>query len=169
MADSNLTLPTLNEDEGEDDHRTVIEDFVRKNLLDRVDNKLTVEKYYKSANEEIYDDCLTMVKSGVPGWFLRTTQIDTNEFNPEAKGDYNSCTVEIINVAPVMIEKELKNVDRYTYTMAVIARETLRRNYLKDLPNNRRRPFDYIGQRDIFRNDKVDIVLSEFNLDFVEI
>lgn len=163
----NLTLPKLNDDE--DDHRSLIENFVRENLLDRVDGALTVEKYYKSANEEIYNDCMTMVKSGIPGWFLRTTQIDTNEFSPEGQGDYNTCTIEIINVAPVMIEKELKNIDRYTYTMAVIARESLRNSFIKNLPNNRRRNFDYLGQRDIFRDDEVDIVLSEFNIDFVEL
>lgn len=153
----------------EDDHRSIIENRVMSILKEVGGDNINVRKYYHTDNEKIFQDCNTLVQSGVPGWFLRTTQVDAGAFAPNQSGDYNTADLEILNVAPVALEKSKHNVDRYSYTMAVLCREALRENKVFKLPNNRRRPFGYIGQRDIYRDNDMDIVLSEFQLEYVEL
>lgn len=162
-----IQLPTLDSDHY--DQRSIIENHIVENLLDRVGRNLKVKKYYNTANEQIYEDALNLIQSGVPGYFIRTTKEDTDDANPNERMDDMTSSIEIICVSPVGIEKNVQNVDRYCYTMIGVAREVLRENLIYDLPNNNRRPFVYTGNRDIFRDDDVDIVLAEFNVQYVVI
>lgn len=166
-TEPHIDLPSLSEDHN--DHRGLIENHVKEVIEGIAEDNILVKKYYKSANEQIYVDCLNLIQSGVPAWLLRTTKVETSQYNPAEKGDSDTGRVEIINAVPVSIEKGIRNVDRYAYTMEVLVREALRSNPVESLPRNTRRPFVYLGNRDIFRDDDIDIILSEFNVEYVEV
>lgn len=164
----NINLPELSA--LDNDHRSTIENHVLGLLNTVAGDDIFSKKYYKSANEQIYEDCLNRVNGGVPAWLLRTTSIETNEYSPVEKGDNNVASLEVIHAVNVQVEKNVYNVDRYAYTMEVLVRELLRANPIKELPHpNRRRPYIYLGCRDIYRDDEVDIVISEFNVDYIEV
>lgn len=162
-----IILPTLPESTVEP--RTAIENHVLDKLKDEYGKVFNITKYYKTANEEIYDDCKKMVQGGVPNWLIRTRRIDTDEISPMEVSDWHITRLEIISVCTVGIEKNIENVDRYVYVMHELSREILRRseNRIK-LPRNTKRPFYFVGSRDIFRNDDLDIILSEYNVTYIK-
>jgi len=165
-TEPHIYLPTLSSDQN--DYRSIIENDVLSILESVAQDNIKVQKYYKTANEQIYTDCMNIVQS-VPGWLFRTKKVDSENYTPNEKVDSLTARIEVINAVPVRLEKGVHNVDRYAYTMDVLCREALRDNPIKTLPRNRRRPYIYLGNRDIFRDDDIDILLSEFNVEFIEV
>lgn len=162
-----ITLPVLGEDRF--NYRDFVENFIVELLLNEFPNTFTVQKYYKTANVEIYQDCSNKVQSGVPVYFIRTTREQTEEANPEELADNVTCSIEVIIACSTHIEKGIKNVNRYVYTMDRLLRNLLRGNFLTGIPRNRRRPFVYLGNRSIFRDDDLDILLAEYNVNYIAI
>lgn len=160
-----ISLPTL--PEGVVDARSFAENFIIELLRKNYGGSFNVEKYYKTANQEIYTDLSNQVQSGVPCIMVRSNREDTELANPAELADDKTIRIEILFSVPVAIEKRIKNVDRYTYTMNYLCRELLRDNPLIGLPKNRRRPFVYLGNRDIFRDDDLDILLAEYNVNYI--
>lgn len=163
---ANITLPTL-DDEGIFNHRDYIEDFVIDLLLDSYGNSFTVRKYYKTANQDIYEDCNNQVASGAPIFLVRTRREDSEDANAEELVDNIFSRLEVIMACSVHLEKSHINISRYTYHMNGFLRKLLRENFVKGLPLNRRRPFIYLGNRDIYRDDDLDILLAEYNINYI--
>lgn len=163
--DEVISLPTLPAEV--QDVRSIIENFVQSLIEDNYGDSYNVVKYYKTANQELYMDCVNQLQSGVPAVLIRTRRDSTEEANPEEFADNVTTTLELIYASPVGIEKRIPNVDRYAYVMQYLCRELLRSNMIKTINNNRRRPFVYVNSRDVYRDEDIDIMVSEFNINYI--
>lgn len=147
--------------------RQEIEDHIVDLLGKEYSDVFTIEKYYETANRSIYEDSTNLISSGVPAYMIRTKGENIEIANGEDLLDDVTSNIEVLIVAPVGIEKNIKNVSRYVYTMNYLLRELLRSNPITGLPKNRRRPFLYAGNRDIFRDKDIDIILATYQVDYV--
>lgn len=162
-----INLPLLPNDV--QDTRSYIENWVLDKITEEYGRHYEVNKYYETANEMLYNDIINALQSGVPNVFIRSRREETNAFNPVEKGDELNCTIEIIFASSVKIEKSIRNVDRYVYVMNYLIREVLRANPVSGIHRNRKRPFIYINNRDIFRNKEVDIIIAEYNVNYITV
>lgn len=164
--DPHIELPTI--PESEYNHRQIIEDHVVDVLSGEFGSNIRVQKYYETDNRGLFEDCKNMIQSGVPNWLIRTRRVDTDDINPVELVDAKTARLEVLSVVPVSVEKGVYNTGRYVYVMDVLCRELLRKkdNRIK-LPHNTAKPFVYLGNRDIFRDKEMDILLSEYNIEYV--
>lgn len=160
-----ISLPLLPNDV--QDVRSFIENHVRDLIATNYGNAYNVIKYYNTANQQLYVDCVNQIQSGVPAVLLRTRRDNTEEANPAEHADDITTTLEIIYASPVGIEKRIPNVDRYSYVMHYLCRELLRANPIMGIKNNRRRPYILVNNRDVFRDTDIDIIAAEYNINYI--
>lgn len=162
---ASISLPTLPADV--QDVRSVIEDFIIDLFKANYSDSFMIEKYFETPNEMLYNDCVKRVQSGVPNILVRTRSEQAGDFNPHERGDDLTANIEIIFAVPVKIEKNIPNVDRYAYTMHYLTRELLRNNRIQGIRRMVSRPFVLVNNRDVFRNEKIDIIIAEYNVNYI--
>lgn len=148
------------------DFLTITEDFIRDKILEVYPNKMTVIKYYKTNNQDIYEDFLTRVKGGVPCIGIRSNNADTDEMAlNETKNDF-SVRTEILIAVNNKIAKSHFPSKRYANILFSNILHILRNNRIQ-YPNNQKKPFEILSYKVIFNDDDIDLSLLTISSNYI--